>query len=119
LRTLVWLLIGAPVALVIVALALVNNQSVTIVLDPFTPATPFLALSVPLYVVFFAALWVGALLGGVAVWANQHRFRRAARVNRREARRWQGEAERLKEEVHPTGPAGVPAGLGLPAPRRA
>nr|WP_210272783.1 LapA family protein [Chthonobacter rhizosphaerae] len=107
----VFLLIGAPIALVVIALALVNNQPVTIILDPFTPQTPYMTVTVSLYVIFFVTLMVGVLLGGMAVWARQGRFRRAARQNRREARRWKGEAERLREQTAPAGP-------GLPAPSR-
>lgn len=118
-RTLIWLLIGAPIVLVVIALALVNNQPVTLVLDPFTPATPFLTATVPLYAVIFVSLWIGALVGGVAVWARQGRFRKAARQNRREASRWKGEAERLKGEQAPGNGAVVPGAIGLPAPRRA
>lgn len=117
-RTLLWLLIGAPLAIIVMALAVVNNQPVTISVDPFTPEMPFYAFSVPLYVVFFAALMVGIVIGGIAVWAGQHRFRKAARQNRREARRWRDEAERLKE-ANTAGPA-LPyaAAPGLPAPSR-
>lgn len=111
-RTLLWLLIIGPVAVVVMALAVVNNQPVTIALDPFTPQTPFLALTVPLYVVFFVALMLGIVLGGVGAWTRQGRFRRAARQNRREAARWRGEAERLKSEAAP------PAAPGLPSPAR-
>ena len=121
-RTLLWLLIGGPLAIIIMALAVVNNQPVTIALDPFTPETPYFSLTVPLYAVFFGALLVGILIGGIAAWARQGRFRRAARRNRREAQRWRGEAERLKESGeaagYPARPglAGRPAGPALPAP---
>jgi uncharacterized integral membrane protein len=113
LRTLLWILIGGPVAIIVMALAVVNNQPVTIAFDPFTPATPFFSLTVPLYVVFFVALMLGILLGGMGAWARQGRFRRAARQNRKEAARWRVEAERLRGDQPP------PAGPALPAPRRA
>jgi uncharacterized integral membrane protein len=112
-RTLVTLLIGIPVVVVVMALAVVNNQPVTIALDPFTPQTPILSFTVPLYAVFFGALMLGALLGGMATWMRQGRYRKAARVNRKEAARWHDEADRLKAAAQ--GP-GAPA---LPAPRRA
>lgn len=112
-RTLIFLLIGAPIALVIVALALVNNQPVTILLDPFTPETPYLTVTVSLYVIFFVTLMAGVFIGGIAVWARQGRFRKAARQNRREASRWRGEAERLREQT-----AATPSGPALPAPGR-
>lgn len=116
-RSLVFLLIGFPVAIILMAIAVVNNQPVTISLDPFTPATPFLSVTVPLYVVFFAALTLGVVVGSLATWARQGRFRKAARVNRREAARWRVEAERLKET--PPAASAPPAGPALPAPRRA
>lgn len=115
-KSLLMILIGGPIAIVLMAIAVVNNQPVTIAFDPFTPQTPFFSLTVPLYVVFFAALMAGIVLGGIATWAGQGRFRRAARRNRREAARWRVEAERLKEAsvVAPAGPA-----LPAPGARRA
>jgi len=110
LRTLVTLLIAIPVVIVLMALAVVNNQPTTVVFDPFTPETPFYAVTVPLYVVFFVSLMLGIVLGGVSAWMRQGRFRKAARQNRREAARWHDEADRLKEEREPVGP-------GLPAPK--
>jgi uncharacterized integral membrane protein len=112
LRTLFTLVIGIPAVIVIMALAVVNNQAVTVTLDPFTPQTPFFAVTVPLYAVFFVAMMLGVILGGVATWMRQGRFRKAARQNRREAERWHDEADRLKEQARADHPA-------LPPPRRA
>jgi uncharacterized integral membrane protein len=111
-RTLVTFLIGIPVVVVVMALAVVNNQPVTIALDPFTPQTPILSFTVPLYAVFFGALMLGALLGGMATWMRQGHYRKAVRVNRKEATRWHDEADRLKAAQAVNAPA-------LPAPRRA
>ena len=61
----------------VMALAVVNNQSVTLIFDPFTPQAPFFSLTVPLYAVFFVALLVGVLIGGFGAWSAQGRFRRA------------------------------------------
>jgi uncharacterized membrane protein YciS (DUF1049 family) len=97
--TLIRLIIAIPVVVVVVALALVNNQPVTVSFDPFSPAEPLFSATVPLYVVFFAALAIGVLVGGLAVWFGQHRYRAAARANRREASRWRDEAERLRGGV--------------------
>lgn len=112
-RTLVTLLIAIPVVIVLMALAVVNNQPTTVVFDPFTPATPFLAVTLPLYAFFFVTLMAGIVIGGAAAWLRQGRFRKAARRNRREADRWHQEADRLKASQPASG---APA---LPAPRRA
>ncbi|SON57243.1 hypothetical protein HDIA_3702 [Hartmannibacter diazotrophicus] len=114
-RLLLWLLIGGPIAVVIIALAMLNNQPVTILLDPVTPQAPLIQpLTVPLYGVFFVMLMIGVAIGGLATWAGQGRFRRAARVNRKDALRWRTEAEKLREETQPA--ISAPA---LPVPRKA
>ncbi|OYX13383.1 MAG: DUF1049 domain-containing protein [Rhizobiales bacterium 32-66-8] len=76
------LLIGIPVCILVVALAVANRKMVTVSLDPFTPETPALALSAPLFAVVFASLIVGVLIGGLVVWSGQGRFRREARRSR-------------------------------------
>ncbi len=67
-------------------------------------------MTVPLYVVFFGALMVGVVIGSLSTWAKQGRFRRAARVNRKEAARWRVEAERLKEDGAAGSAATAPPG---------
>ena len=93
-KTFIRIVILGPLAIVIVALAVVNNQTVTLVLDPFNPAAPFFSLTVPLYAVFFATLAAGVLIGGVGSWFGQGHVRRAARQSRREADRLKAEVER-------------------------
>ena len=101
-------LILLPVAAVVVALAVANRQAVTLSLDPFNPASPALSLQAPLYLVLFAAVALGIVLGGLGAWTNQGRWRREARRVRAEAARWKSEAVRLREREAER--------LGLPAP---
>lgn len=100
-KTFLRIVVLGPLAIVIVALAVVNNQAVTLVLDPFNPTAPFLSLSVPLYAIFFATLAFGVLVGGVGSWFGQGHVRRAARESRREAARLKAEVERQRP---PEGP---------------
>lgn len=93
-----WLLIGFPVAVVLIALAVANRHAVRLVLDPFRPEQPVLSMSLPLYLFLFGALIVGVLLGGLATWLGQGQWRHRARLRSHEASRWQAEAERLTRE---------------------
>lgn len=93
-KTFLRIVVLGPLAIVVVALAVVNNQTVTLVLDPFNPEAPFFSLTVPLYAVFFAALALGVLVGGIGSWFGQGHVRREARQSRREAARLKAEIER-------------------------
>lgn len=95
------LLFLLPVALVLLALAEANRHLVTIFLDPFAGPTPEgTQIVVPLYIVMLLAAMVGIVLGGVATWWEQGKYRRAAR-------RAKGEVEALRAEL---------ARLSLPRP---
>ncbi len=94
------LLIGLPVCIAIVALAVANRRPVALSFDPFSAATSGLNVQVPLFAIIFASLIVGVVLGGVAVWFGQHRFRKEARSSRKAA------------------PPPAPRGPALPAPVR-
>lgn len=85
-----------PVALVIVLLAVANRTPVLLSLDPFSRTDPAVAFSVPLFVVIFAAVLLGVIVGGVAAWLVQGKHRKAEKRYRREADRWRGEAEKLR-----------------------
>lgn len=98
LRRLVSLLIAFPLGIVLVAIALANRHPVSLVLDPFNPDQPALAVQLPLYAFLMGALVLGVILGGVATWLGQSRWRRTARVQGQRAQRFEAEADRLSRE---------------------
>lgn len=72
-------LIIAPMAIVLIALAVANRGAVAFTVDPFNPGNPALTASLPLFVLLFAALTAGLVLGSVATWISQGRYRKLAR----------------------------------------
>ncbi len=98
LKRIVFLLIGFPIAIFLITLAVANRHGVSLVLDPFRPENPLLSIELPFYAYLFSALVLGVVVGGLAVWFGQGRWRRTARQRTQEARRWQSEADRLTRE---------------------
>ena len=92
------LLCGFVAAVLLVTLAVINRHGVRLVLDPFNPQDPVLAIDLPFYSYWFAMLIVGVMVGGFATWMSQGKWRRIARNRTQEAARWRGEAERLTRE---------------------
>lgn len=106
------LLLALPVAVVIVAFAIANRQSVSISFDPFSdPSASSAVITAPLFILLFLVLVVGTILGGVAAWLSQGSARRRARDARDEAERWRDEARRLREQP----PVMIPAERRLAA----
>jgi len=97
-KRIVWLLVAFPAAVVLVTLAVANRHSARLVLDPFRPETPVLAVVLPFYAYLFGALILGVLLGGFSTWLSQGRWRRTARLRSADAKRWRAEADRLARE---------------------
>lgn len=97
-RRVLSLLIGFPVGVILVAIAVSNRQPVDLILDPFRPEAPALSIELPFYIYLMAALVIGVILGGVATWMGQSRWRQTARTQGRRAARWQAEADRLARE---------------------
>lgn len=95
-RAFLRLLILGPVAVLIVLLCLANRQPVTLSFDPFASDVPLALVSVPLFVAMLGALMLGVILGGVGTWLAQGRYRRSARVLRREKERLEADTERLR-----------------------
>ncbi len=92
-----------PLAIVLVALAVANRAPVDFTLDPFNPGNPALTTTLPLFVYLFAALALGLIIGSVATWVRQGRYRKLAR---------QRDAERPADKPRPQpGP-----GPALPGP---
>jgi uncharacterized integral membrane protein len=78
LRRIVAAIILVPLAIIIVALAVANRQTVTVSFDPLGD-TPAASLSMPLFVLILGLLIAGVIIGGVASWLGQGKWRGAAR----------------------------------------
>ena len=78
-RKIVTAIIVVPLAAIIVAFAVANRQAVTVSFDPFSAASPAYAATLPLFAIIFAVLILGVLIGGIAAWIGQRKWRRAAR----------------------------------------
>jgi uncharacterized integral membrane protein len=99
LRKILAVLILLPLAILIVALAVANREVVTVTFDPFGGNDPALALRAPLFVLVFIFVLIGVIIGGVAAWLNQRKWRRAARRFEREAAVAGAEADRLRHDL--------------------
>jgi uncharacterized integral membrane protein len=75
-----------PLAIVLVALAVANRAPVAFTLDPFNPGSPGLKATMPLFVYLFGALALGLVIGSVATWFRQGRYRKLARQRVEESR---------------------------------
>ena len=104
-RKVVAAIILVPLAVVIIAFAVANRQIATVSLDPFSSEHPAASLTLPLFALVIVLLVIGALIGGIAAWLRQARWRRTARRMEREIADLHIEIEELKE----TG-GGLPGG---------
>lgn len=95
---LLWSLGAAAAAVVLIALAVANRHEVRLVLDPFNRQAPVIFAELPFYVYLFAMLIAGVVLGSLATWLGQGKWRRLVRARTHDALRWKGEAERLMRE---------------------
>lgn len=88
-----------PIAIVAIAFAVANRQVVSVSFDPFSSTAPAFAIVAPLFLLIFLLLMAGVIIGGVAAWLGQGRYRVAARRAQAEADALRAENERLKSEL--------------------
>ena len=123
-RNIIAALVLVPLAVVIIALAVANRQIVTVSLDPFSPEHPAASMTLPLFGLIIALLIIGVLIGGIAAWLRQARWRRTARRLEREVGALRIENEEFKRTAGMVGGgrlpqrAEPPERLQLKAPRR-
>ena len=104
LRRIVSTLIIIPLAVILIAFAVANRQSVTVSFDPFSSASPAYAATLPLFVLIFALLIFGVLIGGAAVWIGQTKWRRTARKLDGEVRALHQELDAIRRRFAPEPP---------------
>jgi hypothetical protein len=66
--------------------AVANREIITVSFDPFDSAQPAFALKMPLFMLIFALVGVGVVVGGIAAWLKQHKWRTRARRAEADAR---------------------------------
>jgi uncharacterized integral membrane protein len=120
-RKIIAAIILVPLAVVIIAFAVANRQIVTVSLDPFSAEHPAASLTLPLFALVIVLLIVGVLIGGIAAWLRQSKWRRTARRLEREIADLHIEIEGLKRTAGiPTttvkAPAAAPERLQLRPP---
>jgi uncharacterized integral membrane protein len=107
-RKIIAAVILVPLAVVIIAFAVANRQIVTVSLDPFSAEHPAASLTLPLFALVVVLLVVGVLIGGIAAWLRQAKWRRTARRLEREIVDLHVELDTVKRT------AGMPSG-GIPS----
>ncbi|WP_163849042.1 lipopolysaccharide assembly protein LapA domain-containing protein [Pseudooceanicola aestuarii] len=93
----------SALAVVLIAVALANRVIVTLHLLPeglARVAGGNLSVNLPLFVVIFAGIVAGLLIGFFWEWLREHKHRAEARRRGGEARKLQREVKRLKGEKH-------------------
>ena len=118
-RKIVSALIVIPFAIIIIAFAVANRQTITVSFDPLSSTTPAYAVTLPLFVLIFALLILGVLIGGVAAWIGQAKWRRSARKLDADVRALRQEVEALRRRSAETasGPdSAVPPLIPPPIP---
>jgi uncharacterized integral membrane protein len=93
-RLLNWFVL-LPLAVVIVLFAVANRKSVVVSFDPFAGDMSALTFDVPLFIVIFAAMIVGVVIGGIVSLARQWRLWRATRAAEDELARVKAEVESM------------------------
>lgn len=104
------LLVFCIIGILIVSFAVANRTDVLIGFDPFNPAVPWTRpLEIPLYWVMFASVAAGIILGGIADWLGQSKWRRRAREHRRENEKLKKDLDALRKKLADQEPEPAPA----------
>ena len=82
-----------PLGIVIVMFAVANREIITVSFDPFDSASPDIAFKMPLFILIFVLVGLGVLIGGIAAWLKQHKWRVRARRAEADVRRLRTELD--------------------------
>ena len=113
-------LILAPLAIVLIVFAVANRQTIVVSFDPFDQAHPALSLSLPLFALILVLVIGGVIIGGIAAWLRQGKWRWRARHFEAEARALRHELDQLKRRAGAAEPLSMPvvgaSRLSIPPP---
>ena len=115
LRKILNVLVVLPLAIVFIVFAVANRHAVTLSFDPFDSNDAALGVALPLFVLIIAFVMLGVIVGGVATWVGQRRWRRAARLHEADVRNARAQLADLRGRSQNLGEYGE---AQVPAPRR-
>jgi uncharacterized integral membrane protein len=95
-KRIVNILVLIPIGIVLIVLSVANRQAVTLALNPFRPEDSVLSVTAPFFVYLFLAVILGMVIGALATWFTQGKYRKRARIEASEAVKWHSEAEKHK-----------------------
>ena len=98
LKRILSLVVFVPLGIVLIVLAVANRQSVTLALNPFRPDDALLSLTGPFFLFVFLAFLIGMAIGAFVTWLGQGRYRRQARLEAKEAVKWQSEHKAIAHQ---------------------
>jgi len=101
-------IVVVPLAVVIIVFAVANRKAVTVSFDPFSSTSPAYAATLPLFIIIFTVLIVGVLVGGIAAWIGQAKWRRLARKRDADVRGLHQELETIRRRFAPEAPEALP-----------
>jgi uncharacterized integral membrane protein len=107
-RKIVTAFVLVPLAVVIVMFAVANREIITVSFDPFDSAKPAVAFRMPLFILIFVLVGVGVLIGGMAAWLRQHKWRVRARRAEADVRRLRTELDAQRSIAPPVRDAQPP-----------
>jgi hypothetical protein len=120
LRKIVSALILVPLAILFIVFAVANRQTIVVSLDPFDQVNPALSISLPLFALILILIIGGVIIGGIAAWLGQGKWRWRARHFEAEARELRRELDQLKRRAGIAEPPSTPAvnapRLSIPPP---
>jgi uncharacterized integral membrane protein len=99
LKKLFWFLVMLPLGVVLVALMVTNRHEVAFVYNPFVDHDLAQKIQLPFFYYLLGALIVGSIIGSIATWFGQGRWRKAARKRSKEAREMRKKADDLMQQV--------------------
>ena len=88
-------LVVIPIAVILIALAVANRSMTAFTLDPFNPGNPAFTINAP----------IGMIIGSVATWFKQGRYRKIARQRTIEAEAARASVARSERAAHSNTPA--------------
>lgn len=88
-----------PLGILFVVFAIANRHIVTVSLDPFGSDAPALSATMPLFILIIVLVGLGVLIGSIATWRNQGKWRRSVRQLNAETRALRDERDALKSEL--------------------